>query len=490
MTLDPITINHIRQGHHVIFENGNIRCATWYERFVRAFSRRDISQDREIASALIHHLASAKGSPNNKECLEAATHFIKNCKDTDDIFKQLENTIFAHKCHQILSIPISYLINEQGVTTSNLLTLIQDNHLHYVIRKANDKDKETALLCKGDEIFIRSKTGKCFLDTPELIQPILDVLPPNHTDRQDIENLKKALEENSPERQKEIGDLKKKLELSHYCYTSLKDIKVNGKGLLVSQGYLTQGLEDHDVSKWKKAKTTFIETAPSPSYKLRIITRLPEYALSKTWGNFIYKVLTNIFNYKAHGHSWIELVEPTFREGQQFAGQQKVTCVGYFLSQRFQNADPMAYMPIPKEQLVVEEIELDRTHFDKATNYLNTVQSLILDPKTVLEPQPENPYLQKEDIDKIQYLYKTTIKSTCLAFANAFKEAITGIEHDDRGSFHKWISPKKGFKVWDRLDKLFDKTYLLNKIIQPFRFFHRMELPFFRKKKPCDCEKP
>lgn len=488
MPLDPITINYIKQGHLVIAEGEHVRRGTFFERIVHIFSwGNNEEQNQLIANALIKHLASAKGTTHYQESLEAATHFVKATKNVNEVFQKLENVILGHKYHQILSIPIHYLIQQDGSTSNKLLSFMHNNHLHYVIKRAHEHSKETAILCKGTEIFIRSKIGKNFLETSQDIHHILEVLPASHADRPLLEALKKIIEDPTAEKSS-VAEIKEKLESSHYTYMNLRDVKTDEKGIMVTQAYLGDGIEDHEISKWEDAKTTFIEKSEKAVYKVRIVTRLPEYALVKSWGQFIYSFSKNFFNYKAHGHSWIEMVEPFYSKARQFTNLQKVTCVGYFLSKKFQNADPMAYLPLPKEQVVVDEIEINQEQFEKGRVYLNEVQKLLLNPQTTLKPQPAHPHLQEADIEQIQTLYKTTIKSTCVAFTNAFREAITGIERDDREGFRKWLFPKKRFKILDRLDKLFDQTYILQLLIKPFSFLHRMELPFFKKKKDCECK--
>ena len=85
------------------------------------------------------------------------------------------------------------------------------------------------------------------------------------------------------------------------------------------------------------------------------MTRLPTYALEKTLFKKMMGILHNFFNFRAHGHSWVELAEPIVHN-ERFANQQNIYNVGYYFHplnryKRFESADPMAYMPIPRDQV-------------------------------------------------------------------------------------------------------------------------------------------
>lgn len=492
--LDSTKLRYISQGHtFIVDQKQELRLATWGERQVRHFRWGLASrQDEAVAEQLIQQLAQAKGTANYKPTLEAIAKFVKVCKQTGSAFKRLENAVFAHKClSQIPSLRLNELIEEDGKPTNQLFAFLKNNSLHYVIAKANPEHKETAILIDEETIYVRAKEGKSFLDTAEQIQLILDRLPAHHVDISFLTDLKE-LRENPQEEDAEqkIADILEKVELSHYQYQSLADLRTNEKGVLISQAYLADGIEDHEHARWKDLSTAFRETTEEPTYKFRVVTRLPLYALEKTWWGVISTVCRHILDFRAHGHSWAELAEPIYQgQDEEFSEKQNVYNVGYYFHpldrhKRFESPDPMSYMPIPSNQLIVEEVEITKEQFEKAQVYMHEVQVLMSNPHRRLNDRPNNPNLSKEDVDKIQYLYKSTLKSTCTCFANTLKEVVTGEAVDRRGAFRRWMVPKQDFKKWDRIDTFIEKTFILQWLIRLPRFLGRMELPFWVKHQP------
>ena len=481
----------LKQGQRLIVnDSGDLRRATWGESLVRWLPwNKDLRKDQEVSEWLIQHLTQAQGSETYPKTVEAVAKYVKACHRTDTVFKRLEKTLFAHKCClKLPSLHIDELIENDGAPTNELLDFLKRNSLHYVIAKANPLHKETALLHNGDEIFIRAKEGTDFLDSPAHIDLILKKLPAQHEDIQLLNDLRTLLEDTSNllGHEDKIEEIYEKLELSHYTYQSLTDVKTNEKGLLVSQAYLADGIEDFEHSHWSELKSNFREKADQPTYKLRIVTRLPLYALEKTWFGTIKTLMQNLLDFRAHGHAWVELAEPIHDGKGNFALQQNINNVGYYFHpldryKRFESADPMAYMPIPSEQMIVEEIELSQEQYEKAQFYLREVQVLLKNPNRHLNDKPQNSDLSQEEIEDIRYIYKSTIKSTCLSFANTLKEVVTEIETDNRGDLRRWLNPKRGFKKWDRIDTFIEKTYVLRWLIRVPRFLARMELPFLVK---------
>ena len=389
----PQILRGLKQGQILIVANGELRQASWSDHLVRWLNwSKAARQNKETSEWLIQHLAQAIAGEGYQPTLEAIAQFVKNCHRTDDAFKRLENVIFSHKCSQkIPSLKPEDLIQADGSAANPLLKFLQRNSLHYVIAKANSEYKETALLLNGNEIYIRAKEGISFLDKPDHIALILDRLPAEHTDAPLLKELHELLSHHEGDLLPEgrVDELKKQLELSHYVYQSLQDVRRDGKGLLVSQAYLADGIENFDHVEWQALKPTFREKANQPTYKLRLVTRLPTYALEKTWYKKMMGIMRNFFNFRAHGHSWVELAEPINHNGQ-FANQQNIYNIGYYFHplnryKRFESADPMAYMPIPREQIMVEEIEISQPQYEKAQLYLREVQILFNKPQLRLD---------------------------------------------------------------------------------------------------------
>ncbi len=490
--LDQTKLRHLSQGHtFIVDQKQELRLATWGERQVRHLRWGLAAQQNEaVAEHLIQQLAEAQGKANYKPTLEAVAKFIKVCQQTGSAFKRLENAVFAHKClAQIPSLKLEELIQEDGKPTDQLFSILKNNSLHYVIAKANPEHKETSILIDAEAVYIRAKAGKSFLDTPEHIQLILDRLPADHIDTPHLTELKQLREHpQQADADQKIEEILAKVELSHYQYQSLADLKTNEKGALISQAYLADGIEDHEHSHWKDLPAAFREKTDQPTYMFRVVTRLPLYALEKTWWGVLSTVFRHLLDFRAHGHSWAELTEPIY-QGQEFSKKQNIYNVGYYFHpldsrKRFESPDPMSYMPIPSHQLIVEEVEITKEQFEKAQLYMHEVQVLMNNPNRRLNDRPQNPALSAEEVEKIQYLYKSTLKSTCTCFANTLKEVVTGEEVDRRGAFRRWMSPKKDFKKWDRIDTFVEKTFLLQWIIRLPRFIGRMELPFWVKHQP------
>jgi hypothetical protein len=477
-------LQQIRSGHTVIEEAGVWKTATWKDKFVRLLQPGTAAaQDGKIAELFIAQLAQQ--SNPCPQVLAAATQFSKTYKSTNDAFKRLENTLFAHKCHRTLSLSLRSLIQADGSASHSLLAIIKSNFLHHGIAKANEGDKASAILVKGDEVFIRAKKGQSFLERADHAQLILHALPKSHPDRPLIKQLCKALFK-KPLNSTLIADLQAQLKGSNYTYLPLEKFATDKKGAFLSHAYLAHGMQKHHVSQWKSVQPAFIEKSLDATYKLRVVTRLPEYAFATSWTGFAHCIISKLFDFRAHGHSWLQLVEPIYDQSQQFTGQQRVIDIGYYFHpvdkhKRFQNADPMSKMPIPKEQIVVEETPISKTAFHKGVHYLNQVQAMMRTPNRKLNEAPPSQSLKAADREKIVFIYKSTLKGTCLSFANAVKKTLTGIEADSRSTLRQQIFPKRNYKLWDRLDTLVDRTYLLKRLIAPVRFFSRMELPFWVK---------
>jgi hypothetical protein len=485
-------IHALKQGKDLVVNSSETLCrATWGESFVRWLpGSHGLRRDQEVFEWLIKYLNAAQGTVDYPKAVDAVAQYAKVCQRTDAVFKRLENTVFAHKCClKLPSFHIAELIHEDGTPTDQLIGFLKKNSLHYVIAKANPLHKETAILHDGNEIYIRAKEGMSFLDTQAHIDLILKKIPDDHEDLPLLTELHSLLDINlnDAEQSDRIKEIYAQLDRSHYVYQSLKNVHVDKKGILVSQAFLADGIEDFEHSSWKELKPNFREKSNQPSYKLRIVTRLPLYALEKTWFRTIKTLMLHILDFRAHGHTWIELIEPIHDDKGNFTQQQNIKNLGYYFHpfdryKRFESADPMAYMPIPSNQIVVEEIELSTGQFEKAQLYVHEVQALLKNPKRHLTDTPQNGALFKDEIEDIRYIYKSTLKSTCLSFANTLKEIVTGINSDNRGKLPRLLHPKKEFKKWDRIDTFIEKTYLLRWLIPVPRFIGRMELPFFVKR--------
>jgi hypothetical protein len=490
----------LKQGHSLVVDSsGDLRPITWGESFVRWINwGKARKQDQEVADWLIQHLNQSQTLPEYPKTVEAVAKFAKACQKSGEAFKRLENTVLAHKCvGQLPSLKIEDLIQNDGTATSELLPFLKRNCLHYVIAKANAEHKETALLIDGNQIYIRAKTGQNFLEKASDIHLILQRIPTSHTDTSlliELRDLLEAAEAATPPGEtdavnlndEKIEKIREKLQLSHYCYQPLEDVLTDNKGMLLSQAYLADGIEDFEHSQFDHLRPCFREDAKKPTYKLRIVTRLPAYALEKSTWRMLISIARNIFDFRAHGHSWVELTAPILDEEKNWIGKQDVYNVGYYFHpldryKRFESADPMAYMPIPSDQLVVEEVEITEQEFEKAQLYIEEMQKLLKNPNHSLTDKPKSRLLSAEEIKEVRYLYKSTLKSTCLSFANVLKELATGIETDNRSTLRRWLFPKKDFKEGDRLDSFIERTYLLRYLIALPRFLERMELPYWVK---------
>lgn len=489
--LNHQTLNYLKEGRLLLVDSmeQKLRPATWGEYMVRWINwSAASSQDQESAEWLIRYLNEAQGCDHYSKSVDAVAKFVKACRRSDGAFKRLENTVFAHKCRsQIPSLQVDELIDAQGHPLHALLAFLKSNSLHYVIGKVSPEHKETAILVKeNQEIFIRSKNGEDFLNSSADVALILQKLPNDHADFPLLSELQQLLADEDLQDDSRIGEIHELLDLSHYKYVSLGDVKRDQKGMLVSQAYLADGIEDFEHSKWEDLKPNFREASDKQCYQMRIITRLPAYALEETWLGTIKTIMLNIFDFRAHGHSWVELTEPVKDGNGDFADQQNVYNVGYYFHpldryKRFESADPMSFMPIPSNQLVVEEIELTPDQYQKAHLYIREVQQLVSNPNRTLDDETENQDLSEEEKEDIQYLFKSTLKSTCLSFANTLKEVVTGIETDNRGALRQWLIPKRGYKRWDRIDAFVERTIVLRWLVNIPRFFGRMELPFWVK---------
>lgn len=505
MPLSPELMRALKQGKNlVVSDTGGLRRTTWKDSVVRwlnwGAARR---QDQQVTEWLIQHLQAAQHSEEHSQTLDTIAKYAKACHRTDAVFKRLENTVFAHKCHlQLPSLGIEELIQPDGTPTHQLLRFLKLNQLHYVIPKANPEHKATAILINDKEVYIRAKEGENFLDRAEHIDLILARLPRDHADVPSLQRLRSLLIQESQmahinsltivrlklQIQNEIKEIRDQLAPSHYVYQSLKQIRKDklGLGFLTSQSYLADGIEDFEHRNWKQLKPNFREKSDQPMYTLRIVTRLPAYALEKTTFGKIKMILRNLLNFRAHGHSWVELTEPVYDHKGQITPYQNVYNVGYYYNpldrqKRFESADPMAYMPIPNEQMVVEEVPLSEEQFGQAQLYIREVQGLMKNPRRHLTDKPRNRALSPKQIDDIRYIYKSTLKSTCLTFANVLRETLTGMEIDNRGQLRRWLDPKRYFKKWDRIDTFVEKTLILQWLIRVPRFLLRMELPFWVK---------
>lgn len=496
-SLNASLLKNLQQGQTIIVDSSNnLRRVEWGESFIRCFNwNKAFRQDQEVAEWLIDYLCQVQNLEEYPQTLDAISKFAKTYQKTDATFKRLDNAIFAHKCAlQISSLQVNELIHEDGTATSELLPFLKLNNLHYVIAKANSEHKATALLIDGEHIYIRAKEGEDFLDTPEHIDLILERIPPEHADvplLSELCDLLHQTDDNSKEQDQEdqILEIREQLNLSHYNYQSLQDLHTDGKGILVLQAYLADGIEDFEHSHWSDLKPNFRESANEPSFRLRVITRLPAYALEKTWLGATITLIRHLFDFRAHGHSWVEIVEPIYDTDENFTEQQNIYNIGYYFHildryKRFESADPMAYMPIPSNHIIVEEVEISKEEFEKAQFYIEEVQALLKNPNRDLNDSPKNCSLSQEERNEIRYLYKSTLKSTCLSFANTLRELVTGMTFDDRSSWIRWLMPKKEFKYWDRLDTFIERTFILRRLIAWPRFLLRMELPAWVKKHP------
>ena len=88
---------------------------------------------------------------------------------------------------------------------------------------------------------------------------ILDRLPAEHTDTPLLKELHGLLSNHEGDFLPEgrVDELKQQLELSHYVYQSLQDVRRDGKGLLLSQAYLADGIENFDHAEWEELKPAF-----------------------------------------------------------------------------------------------------------------------------------------------------------------------------------------------------------------------------------------
>lgn len=489
--LNDDLLNALKKGNTLILnETGHLRRATKYESFIRWIKWDQAKkQNKEVAECLIKYLNqsqfSIKAYKNN---VEALSRYVKVIKRTDSTFKRLENSVFAHKC--ILKLPSlkrEDLITKDGDATNDLLPFLKKNLLHNVIFKANFQTRHSALLIDGNDIYIRSKEGNDFLKDPHDINLILSRLPKYHHDKLLLQKLKLLVMNTTQNNSEEIQQIYSQLESGHYFYKNLKDIITNKKGILLGQAYLADGIEEFQSTKWTELKPNFRQLTGSNTYKFRIVTHLPKYALKKTWYERYQKLIQKIFDFGAHGHSWVELCEP-ITKNKHFTQSQNIYNVGYYIGffidplnkfQRLESADHQCYIPHPSEQIVVEEVDITKEQFEKAKLYVTEVQLLLNKKKRRLDDKPKNPNLTEEQIRDIQHLYQSTIKSTCLGFANTLEEIIVGIEKDNRGFIRRCLLPKKAFKILDAIDTFFHKTFFLKWFVSLPSFFARMELPYF-----------
>lgn len=461
----------ISSGRTLVVENTLLRTATWQEKMWRWIHWNGAkTQDKCTENHLIDIL---KNHSKDDQTIKAISKFLKGVNKTHHSFKNLENHLFAIKCQfEIPSLQLQDLIDTMSQTPTALFQTLQVNHLHHVIPKANDLQKCTALIIIEKGAFIRSPQGNSFLDTPEHINSLIDQLPKNHPDREKLLKLHQLIQR-AEEHIEEIQILRQELEPS-YKYVPLSDIQTNDKGVWLSQSYLADGVEGVHHSQWTNLKPYSREEIckDSPKYRLRIVTKYPAYSLGKSQSEKIFLFVKSIFNFRAHGHSWIELVEPINDEKGNLTQQQNVFNVGYYFHilskhKRLESPDPMSYMPMSLKAENIEEIDLTKEQFEKAKFYIEETQKLFLSPHRNLTSAPEDIRMSVDDYNRICYLYKSSFKGTCLRFCTALKEITTQ---------EKFDKPSLAVEV---LDHLLERTKFLKELFRIPQFIKNMALPAF-----------
>lgn len=450
-----------------------LRVVTWKEKIWRWIDR-DMAQvqDQNTENYLINFL---ENHDKDKETMDALSKFLKRVYKVKGAFQRLDERLFAAKCRmQFPVLRVEDLINPSSQGLSDLGRFIKANFMHYVIPKANEPHKQTALLIHNGEVFIRAKEGKSFLDTKEHVESILKFLPADHPDKARLTSLREDLQNENHENN--IHKLCESLSASGYTYVRLSDLKLDDKGVLISQSYLADGIENFHQSEWEKLSANFREGQTTPQYQLRIVTRLPAYSFQKTRWQRIIAFIKSLFDLMSHGHSWVELVEPVYDSNKQFTGQQNVSCVGYFLLRRFKSADPMAYMPIPDNEKFIKIVNIDEQQYKKAKEYIEEVQKLVLSPQGDLASEPDKSEFNDKDHRNIRYLYKSTLKGSCVSFCSALETVVTGEEIDYRGCVRKFFFPKK-HRLEKPLDRVIEKIPIFRTIVHKLRLLMRMELP-------------
>lgn len=175
------------------------------------------------------------------------------------------------------------------------------NHLHYAISQVNQGGTASAIVFKGDEIFVRAKEGAYFLNSASDIDSILGRLDSTHPDWDRLHELRGYYLSND-NHSHEIENLKRQLHMGNYHYVNLNTIERDDKGVMMTKAYLADGLETHHTSKWTSLKTSFIEEGDG-KFHFRHVTHLPKYATAKSWVKAIYRFFSNILSPTQHGHS-------------------------------------------------------------------------------------------------------------------------------------------------------------------------------------------
>ncbi len=487
ISLHPSLLNHLSHGYALTLdENSKVwRPLNWKEWIVRQFdSRMTLENDQALSDCLIQHLqTNAIDKKEQTALLEALTRYVRLAKRCDASFQRLKNTVFAIKCErQIPSFSKESLIESNGQEkTHGLLSFIEKHHLQRVIPKANPKQKNSAILIDSSGVYIRAKEGVSFLDDADKIALLLDVLPKEEGDRPLLEELRGLIlnSESPPQRAEEI---RAQLKFSHYCYRPLQEIKED----TAAWAYLADGIETFHETQWEELKPSFKELAiregaNESKYKLRIVTRLPIYSRENNTLRAMIKMIQNIFDFRLHGHSWVELVEDVSDEPTQ-GSLQNVYCVGYYFhpsdaKKRFRSPDPEAYKDIPPDLKKIDEIALTQEQFKKAKLYIQEVQTLMKNPQHKWSDAPNNPALDQSQKEAIQYIYKATLKSTCLSFANALLEKVDQLPLDDRCFIRRWLLPKSMYPYVDCLDDVIERSFILKQLVRIPSFILRMELP-------------
>lgn len=399
------------------------------------------------------------------QAIQTADKFIKKTsttKKTKVVFQKLSEEVFRHKCHlQLPNLSFQKLEKHQ-----ELCRYIEKNRLHYVIPKAEEENRSTAILVDGTgTCYIRSEEGENFLNDPQKIDLIMQNLHQEHDDRTWLCELSDYLKRGE-EAPIDISNTFK----NRYCYE-----KIDFNELLSKSGksYLAYGVTKHSPINPESIKPTFRESRAEPTYKIRIVTRIPSYALEKTYTGMLSNLLKNIFNFKSHGHSWVELVE---KDGEN---HQVVYNVGYYFHPikgrcHFKNADPIAYMPLPKEEIRIQAIEISKEKFEEAKLYVNHLQKMM---KTKTSSLPSDLNLTPEQKSAIEKIYRSTISSTCLSFCTALTEAITQEKIDLRGSVRRFVFPKPLLNLSNYLEPFIGRLVVIRHFYEMTSFFIRMELP-------------
>ena len=491
MTISVETYKNIISNHSVVVDDTSqgIRKATLWERICRFvcvviwrryYTEQDIRVAKVLTNSMLFLAAALQRGFETKSyisqyqlAVKASDVFSAKHKKAMSQFSNMDNVVFALKCRKRLHCNIWDLIDEEGNAKSELLSFLKANKLHNVISKVNDRDKQTSILYDGQKLYIRAKDGESFLNSTQNVDVILANMSKEHPDYDILVILRFAL---LNKKQTEITKIQSLLANQNYSYILIKDIPTDKNGIMIGRSYLAYGIEEHDTVNWKELKPGFLEKGDG-KYHLRIVTRLPEYSLEKTWIGFLKKLFPVLLNFGKHGHSWTEVVEPVFDDGK-YTGMSRVYNVGYYFRGVLKSIDHMAYIPLNERCMRRTEEEITLDQFGLAKKYIETVNQYSKLGVFERSKYLKNSSLSEKEIENVKYLYETSFKGgTCLAFANEVMEVVTGKKHDYRWILRKAICPKKYFRFLNKVENVLNKIFIFNLFIYVSSMINRAQLP-------------